>query len=126
MREDGPPAGPRGMFDSTGRGGDPEGVNRHAILAAALAVLAVSPVPAAAQGRQVQLDGVVQWIAGDKLMLILDSGPSVAVELRQVRQDQYSTLTQRDRVTVLGTVSPDNRRVYATSIFRDRSDTQSP
>jgi len=106
-------------------------VRRFAFAAALLVTLAVSAWPAAAQ-RPIRLDGMVQWIAGDKLMLITDAGPSVAVELRQVPQDQYQGLTQRDRVIVYGAVSQDNRRIYATAIVRDRSydtrynDSQSP
>ena len=114
------------MFDSGGRSRHSRLVSRLAFAAALLVTLAVSAWPAAAQ-RQVRLDGLVQWIAGDKLMLITDSGPSVAVELRQVPQDQYQGLTQRDRVIVYGTVSPDNRKIYATAVVRDRSyDSQSP
>jgi len=101
-------------------------VKRFAILATLLVFLAGAVAPAMAQGRQVRLDGLVQWIAGDKMMLILDSGPSVAIELAQVPQDQYRALTQRDRVAVMGTVSADNRRVYATAVIRDTSNIQSP
>src|SRR5262245_63010644 len=71
------------------------------------------------QGRFVRLNGIVQWIAGDRMMLILDGGQSVPIELTQVRQDQYSALVQRDRVTVEGIVSADNRRVFASNVFRD-------
>ena len=95
------------------------------LIAAVLALLWAAS-PAWAQGRFVRLDGFVQWIAGDRMMLILDSGPSVAIELTQVPQDQYRALAQRDRVTVEGIVSPDNRRVYARTILRDTYSTQSP
>ena len=95
------------------------------MLAAVLSVLALSAVTVSAQGRPVRVDGVVQWIAGDKLMLILDGGQSIPVELRQVPQDQYLTLRQQDRITVWGTVRPDNRHVFATAITRFH-DFQSP
>ncbi len=71
---------------------------------------------AAAQGRYVRVDGSVQWIAADKMQLILDSGLSVAIDLTRVPQDQYRTLRERDRVSVIGVVSADNRRVLATSV----------
>src|SRR5262245_62940006 len=87
-------------------------------LIAALVALLWAASPAWAQGRLVRLDGSVQWIAGERMMLMLDSGPSVAVELSQVPQDQYRALAQRDRVIVEGTVSSDNRRVFARSIMR--------
>jgi hypothetical protein len=41
----------------------------------------------------------------------------VAIDITQIPLDQYRTLRQRDRVTVTGVVSDDNRRVNATSII---------
>lgn len=83
---------------------------------AASLVLAGALAPAVAQGRYVRLDGSVQWVAADKMQLILDNGASVAIDLTQVPQDQYRTLRARDRVSVIGVVSADNRRVLATSV----------
>jgi hypothetical protein len=93
-------------------------------LARLLAIAALAAVlgalgPAAAQGPFVQLPGRVQWIAGQKLMLLLDNGRGIDVDIAQVPLDQYRTLTQGDRVIVAGTVSADNRRVFAASIARD-------
>ena len=81
-------------------------------------VLAGALAPAAGQGRYLRLDGWVQWIASDKMQLILDSGQSVAIELTQVPQAQYRALAQRDRVAVIGVPSSDNRRLLATSVTR--------
>jgi hypothetical protein len=39
-----------------------------------------APAPAAAQ-RYVQIDGRVQWIAGQKLMLLLNTGGGIDVAL---------------------------------------------
>jgi hypothetical protein len=89
-------------------------------------VLTATLSPAAAQERPVRLDGLVQWIAADKLMLILDSGPSVAIDLSRTPLEQYRGLTQRDRVIVLGVVSSDNRRVFALSIIGRGSYGESP
>jgi hypothetical protein len=83
---------------------------------AASLVLAGALAPAVAQGRYLRLDGSVQWIAADKMQLILDGGASVAIDLTQVPQDQYRTLRARDRVSVIGVASADNRRVLATSV----------
>jgi hypothetical protein len=83
---------------------------------AASLLLAGTLAPAVAQGRYVRLDGSVQWIAADKMQLILDGGASVAIDLTRVPQDQYRTLRERDRVSVIGVVSADNRRVLATSV----------
>ena len=84
------------------------------------------PSPAAAQ-RYVQLDGRVQWIAGQKLMLMLSSGGGVDVDITQVPLDQYRTLSQGDPVMVVGTVSRDNRKVFASTVMRgNRWGDQSP
>ncbi len=80
--------------------------------------LAGALAPALAQGRYLRLDGWVQWIASDRMQLILDNGQSVAIELNQVPQDQYRALAQRDRVAVIGVPSSDNRRLLATSVTR--------
>ncbi len=84
-----------------------------------LLVLAGANAPASAQGRYVQLGGSVQWIAGQKLMLLMDYGGSIDIDLAQVPLDQYRTLTQGDRVIVVGIVSRDNRKVYGTVVRRD-------
>jgi hypothetical protein len=99
------------------------------IAGGALAVMMLAAIgPTAAQsGRYVQLAGQVQWIAGQKLMLLTDGGGGVDVDIARVPLDQYRTLTQGDRVIVGGVVSPDNRRVFANVIARDtRWDYQGP
>ncbi len=84
------------------------------------------PAPAAAQ-RYVEIDGRVQWIAGQKLMLMLSSGGGVDVDIAQVPLDQYRNLTQGDPVMVVGTVSRDNRKVFASTVMRgNRWGDQSP
>ena len=84
------------------------------------------PLPAAGQAN-VQLDGRVQWIAGQKLMLLLDNGGGVDVDIARVPLDQYRMLTQGDPVVVVGTVSRDNRKVFASAIMRgNRWTDQSP
>jgi hypothetical protein len=80
--------------------------------------LAGAPAPAAAR-RYVQLDGRVQWIAGQKLMLLLNNGGGINIDIAQVPFDQYWTLTQGDPVVVVGTVSRDNRSVFASAVMRD-------
>jgi hypothetical protein len=75
----------------------------------------------------VELDGRVQWIAGQKLMLLLNGGGGVDVDITRVPLDQYRMLTQGDPVVVVGTVSRDNRRVFASAVMRgNRSGDQSP
>ena len=88
--------------------------------AAAWLVVALAFASAAmAQPRYVRLTGWVQWIAGEKLMLVLDNDfGSVPVDLRRVPLDEYRTLTQRDQVIVIGVVSEDNRGIAGTSVRR--------
>jgi len=85
---------------------------------AAVALLLATLAPAEAQ-RPVELPGRVLWIAGQKLMLLVDGGTSVPVDLRNVPLDQYRGLSQMTGVTVRGTVSPDNTKSDATSIRVD-------
>jgi len=82
-------------------------------------IVALAFAPALAQPHYVRLTGWVQWIAGEKLMLVLDNGSGVVpVDLAQVPLDEYRSLTQRDQVMVTGVVSEDNRGVFGASITR--------
>ncbi|PWU24573.1 MAG: hypothetical protein C5B48_05710 [Candidatus Rokuibacteriota bacterium] len=85
-------------------------------LSVSLVVIALF-APASAQDRSIQLDGWVQWISGDRMMLAANGGGSVPIELGQVPQDQYMRIRPRDRVTVIGVVSNDNRRISAMSVI---------
>ena len=75
--------------------------------------------PAEAQQRIVQLEGRVQWIAGQKLFLLPDMGRGVDIDISEVPLDEYRTLSQGDWVIVGGVVSSDNRKVYGTWVRRD-------
>jgi hypothetical protein len=82
-------------------------------------IVALAVAPALAQPHFVRLSGWVQWIAGQKLMLVLNDGSGVVpVDLARVPLDEYRTLTQRDQVVVRGVVSEDNRGVFGASITR--------
>ena len=82
-------------------------------------IVALAFAPALAQPHYVRLTGWVQWIAGEKLMLVLDDGSGVVpVDLARVPLDEYRTLSQRDQVVVTGVVSEDNRGVFGASITR--------
>ena len=90
-----------------------------AIAVIALVLGAVgSLAPAAGQERIVRVDGLVQWIGGQQMVVQADTGPSVGVDLASVPQDEYAGLGVRDRVAVIGMVSPDGRRVIGPSIMR--------
>jgi hypothetical protein len=89
-----------------------------AVLALALGPGAVSAPAVAAQEQVVRVDGLVQWIGGQQMVVQADGGPSVGVDLASVPQDEYAGLGVRDRVAVIGMVSPDGRHVIGTSIRR--------
>lgn len=77
--------------------------------------------PAVAQIKTVQVAGRVQWIAAGKMMVIPDNGGlPVYVDITQVNQDQYKSLTEGAPVTVIGAVAPDGPRVIATTITPGR------
>jgi len=102
-------------LDSIRSAGDSLIVRKIALALALSAVLA-GATSAVAQARWVRLDGAVQWIAANTMMLVADGGSSVNIDLTKVPLDQYRGVGPGDRVTVVGLVSPDNRKVYGTSI----------
>ena len=115
------------MLTPDDRSRDSRVVKRFVTMAAAVLALFGAASPVWAQGRFVRLDGLVQWIAGDKMMLIAGQRPERRGRVwPRCPQDEYRALTQRDRVTVEGTVSPDNRRVFARAVIRDLYGAQSP
>src|SRR5262245_35434873 len=85
------------------------------LVVAILLALAVAMV-AGAQSVSERFVGTVQWIAGDRMALALDTGPSVPIDLTSADQGDYQSLAAGDRVVVTGTVSPERDRVIATSI----------
>ncbi len=84
---------------------------------AVLLALAVATV-ACAQPAPERFVGTVQWVAGERMALALDSGTSVPIDLTSADQGDYQTLAAGDRVVVTGTLSPEGDRVIATSIDR--------
>ena len=115
-------------------------MNRRVVVAAPSAfvvafVVAIS-TPAWAQG-QVQVDGTVQWLTGETLLILSDTPgptayiivgqallpvpgprPTVNVDVSQLSQSEYAFMRPGERVTVFGTLTSDGRRVIATSILR--------
>ena len=74
--------------------------------------------PVIALDQIVRVDGLVQWIGGQQMVVQADRGPSVGVDLVSVPQDDYAGLGVSDRVAVIGVVSPDGRHLLGTSIVR--------
>jgi hypothetical protein len=111
------------------------GLTRYPLLVFAFFVISI-PAPARPQGT-VRVDGTVQWLSGNTLMLVSDTpGPTqyqivgqsllpvpgarpwVNVDVSQLPQSEYMFISPRERVTVIGTLTSDGRRVIATSILR--------
>jgi hypothetical protein len=89
------------------------------LVAFALAVALAGAVSQAGADEQfVRVDGLVQWIGGGQMMVKADTGTSVGVDLTSVPQGEYAGLGVRDRVAVIGMVSPDGRHVIGTSVVR--------
>ena len=89
----------------------------HASSLLALLLILGAVAPVAAQDVVIRLDGRVQWIAGEKMMLIPDGGaPPVEIDIKQVPQDNYQALKEGDPVVVSGVVSRDGRKLIATSV----------
>jgi len=84
---------------------------------AVLLALAVAAI-VGAQSASESFVGTVQWIAGEKMVIALDSGGSVPIDLTSADQGDYQSLAPGDRVVVTGTVSPERDRVIAASIER--------
>jgi len=105
-------------------------VSRKGLLAAALAAVVMLGVVGSgySQERYLRLEGHVQWISGQTMILATNTEGmdsyvpqalwSVRVDLREVPQDEYDTLTQGDFVIVTG-VLVDDSWLAGTSIERD-------
>jgi len=107
---------------------DPVPVKSFVVAIVLSLVLAGTLAPAAAQGQYMRVDGWVQWLSADRLQLVLDNGLSISVDLTKVPQSEYQALGlgPRDRVTVVGVVSQDNRRLIASSVYRMGREFQAP
>jgi hypothetical protein len=107
------------------------------LLLASVFVVIASGANAEAQ-EYVQVDGTVQWLAGQTLTLALDGpaspssymivgayvvpvpGPrqTVNIDLSQVRQSEYAYMRPGERVSVIAVVSEDRSRLIGASIIR--------
>lgn len=84
-------------------------------VASGLLLLVLAVCPAWAQERIVVL-GVVQWVAGNGLVMVADNGTSLRVDLMRADQSSYVGLRAGDRIRVVGTVAPERDRLLAESI----------
>ena len=87
-----------------------------ALLGTTLLFVTASPIDAQQTIRAV---GLVQWIAGSRMQLIMEDGSGLAVDLTEADQSSYRGLRNGEWVVVDGVVSPDRRRIIAQDIWRD-------
>ncbi|MBI2158949.1 MAG: hypothetical protein HYU25_00905 [Candidatus Rokubacteria bacterium] len=66
----------------------------------------------------VRLQGRVLWTAGQTMVLAVDEGPAINIDLRRVPQGDFLTLGTNDYVVVTGLVVRGSRQFIATSIQR--------
>ena len=98
------------------------------LVLAAVLLLTLAVVASEAQ-QLVRFAGSVQWIAGNSMQVMTDTGASVVVDLTQADQSSYRGLRTGDAVVVDGYLSPDRRRIVAGELWRDSGRgywTQSP
>ena len=57
-------------------------------------------VSSAFEHRRFHVHGYVQWIAGEKLMLLTDAGGAIAIDLSEADQAAYHALEQGEGITV--------------------------
>ena len=79
-----------------------------------LLVLAVT-----VEAQEVRIVGTVQWIMAGRMQVMTAEGVSVLVDLTDADQSSYRALRTNDWVVVDGTLSSDQRRVMARTIWRD-------
>jgi len=103
-------------------------VTRGSALAVAGLMLLVGAAAAEAQSL-VRFVGSVQWIAGNSMQVMTDTGASIVIDLTRADQSSYRGLRTGDAVVVDGYLSADRRRIVAEELWRDSGRgywTQSP
>ena len=107
-----------------------------------LIVLAIAASPTDAPGQEyVRLDGTVDWVSGNTLMLRVDPAAvaptyviiegyvvpttppvqTIRVDVSGLRQSEYSFMRARERVAVIGVFDSDRQVLVATSLIRERA-----
>ena len=91
----------------------------RALVAITGALLLVVLLAVTAEAQQVRIVGTVQWIMASRMQVMTAEGVSVLVDLTDADQSSYRALRTNDWVVVDGTLSSDQRRVMAHTIWRD-------
>jgi hypothetical protein len=71
---------------------------------------------AVAQELVLRFQGRVAWIAGQTMILVLDNGQSISIDLVRVPQSDFQHLAPSNYVLVTGLILRGSRQVLATSI----------
>ena len=115
---------------------------RHLVywgMASLIIVLAIAAGPTDAPGQEyVRLDGTVDWVSGNTLILRVDAAAvaptyviidgyvvptappvqTIRVDVSGLRQSEYSFMQARERVAVIGVFDGDRQVLVATSLIR--------
>jgi hypothetical protein len=105
-------------------------------------VLAIAAGPTDAAGQKyVRLDGTVDWVSGNTLMLRVDPATvapvyviiegsvvpaappvtTIRVDVSRLRQSEYSFMQPSERVSVTGVFDDDRQVLVATSLIRGQA-----
>ena len=105
-------------------------------------VLAIAAGPTDAAGQKyVRLDGTVDWVSGNTLMLRVDPAAvapvyviiegyvvpaappvtTIRVDVSRLRQSEYSFMQPSERVSVIGVFDDDRQVLVATSLIRGQA-----
>jgi hypothetical protein len=100
-------------------------MTRRGLIGGLALTLVLLPGVSGAQEQSIVVEGRVQWISGQRLVVapvgtvIAPAGTSaINVDLSRVSQDEYSGLATGDAIQVAGTVTRARDRIVATSIRR--------
>lgn len=92
---------------------------KRTLVAFVAVLLIVGPLASAgAQARVARFQGRVLWVAGQTMLVALDDGPSVSIDLTGVSQSDYHALSPNEWVVVDAVIFSGSRRVIATSVRR--------
>ncbi len=83
-----------------------------------LLLLVSAAAPANAQEQIGYFEGRVAWVAGQSMVVTLDTGVSVDIDLRRISQTEVRAISQGDYVIVTGAIERPGRRFLAISIRR--------
>jgi ABC-type dipeptide/oligopeptide/nickel transport system permease subunit len=95
-------------------------VTRHAgIVFGALALVLMSATSIRAQGEPIlRVEGRVTYVSPTEMLVALDSGGVVMLDLTRIAQGEIRHIAQNDYVTAIGFIHQPSHRIVATSVQR--------